>query len=109
MAEVRKLLGSAATAAATPKVLYTVPALTEAIVSVITVCNTNLTAGGAAKFRINVGVSGLADEIMYYDQAIAINTTQVLKLGLCLAAGTIITVRSDTADLVFKASGVEIS
>lgn len=113
MATTRKVLGQAAPDAITETALYTVPALTTAVISSFTVCNRSSTA--VAAFRISVSVGGGATankDYIYYDVQLAANDTFVATMGVTLGAGDIVRVyySSDTATSVtFQAFGAENS
>jgi len=108
MAETYKVLGSAAPASTTPATAYTVPAVTEAIVSSIVVCER---AGAASAFRIGVlpgGSTGVGTFICY-DHAIAANETIVLTLGVGLATTDEVEVYASSTGLSFNVFGMEIT
>jgi len=104
-----KVLGQVAPSATTDTTLYTVPALTEAVISTIVVANR---AGSAATYRIAIRPDGdtLADEhYIAYDVAVGASDSTTLTLGLTLDAADVITVRASTADLSFSVFGSEIT
>jgi hypothetical protein len=103
-----KVLGQVEPAATTQTTLYTVPAVTEAIVSTITVCN----RGAAATYRIAVRAAGdaLADKhYIAYGANIAAGESEFMTAGLALQAGTIIAVYASHADVAFGCFGSEIA
>jgi len=107
MANVLKNLGQSAPAATTATTLYTVPALTSAVVSSITVCNRSATA---TAFRVAIRPAGaaLADQMyLYYDVPIAGNDTFIATVGISLATTDVITVYNTLATLSFQAYGQE--
>lgn len=82
--------------------LYTVPALTSAICSTITVCNQSATG---TSFRISVAPVGAADatsQYLYYDIAIAGNDTFAATLGFALATTDVVRVYNTLATLSFS-------
>jgi hypothetical protein len=109
MANAYKTLGQSKPAATTLTDLYTVPALTQAIVSAITVANQSATA---TKFRISVAIAGAADtaaQYIAYDTDIEGNAVITFNIGLGMATTDKIRVYNTAATLSFNATGVEIS
>jgi hypothetical protein len=105
-----KILGQTSPAGLTTDDLYTVPALTQAVVSSITVCNRSSSA--TATFRISASVGGVATsskDYIYYDLILGQNDTFIATIGLTLGATDKIRVYSSTANLSFTAVGSEIS
>lgn len=111
MAENRKILGQTVVVAATPTVLYTVPATTETIVSSIVACNIGATE---RTFRIAWRKDGAAlanQHYSHYDVPIPGNDTFIATVGATLTitgGADIISVEASHADVVFQAFGVEI-
>ena len=109
MAATYKVLGQSAPSATTATSLYTVPASTSTIVSTLTVCNRDTTAG---TFRIAVRPAGATLETKHY---IAYNTaipgydSISLTIGMTLATTDVITVYAGTTTLSFNLFGSEIS
>ncbi len=107
MASVYKILGQTVVTADTDTTLYTVPALTSAVVSSIVACNIGTTE---RTFRIAVRTAAIANKnYLYYDVTIPPNDTFVFTGGVTMEAGAIITVRANHADVVFSAFGSEVS
>lgn len=109
MPTVYKVLGQSAPSATTATTLYTVPSATSTIVSTITVCNRDSSAG---TFRVAVRPAGasLANQhYLAYDAAISANNTTCLTLGITLATTDVITVYASSANMSFSAFGSEIS
>ncbi len=109
MANVYKVLGQSAPAATTDTALYTVPALTEAVISTIVIANRAATAG---TFRLAVRPNGASIANQHYlafDVPIAANDSTTLTLGITVDAADVITVRASTADMSFNAFGTEIA
>lgn len=107
MATTYKILGQSKPSAATLTAAYTVPALTTATVSTITVANQSSTA---TSFRISVAVNGAADtpaQYLYYDIAISGNNTFATTIGITLGAGDIVRVYNTLATCSFNIFGVE--
>lgn len=107
MATVQKVLGQSKPSATTLTAAYTVPALTQATVSTITVTNQSATA---TSFRISVAIAGAADtpaQYLYYDVAISGNDTFATTIGLTLGQNDIIRVYNTLATLSFNIFGIE--
>lgn len=108
MAESIKVLGQVNPLASTSSPIYTTPALTEAVISSLFVCNTD---ASPAHFRINIAVGSAPDAInqyIYYDIAIAGNETFAATVGLTMAQNDEIRCYSDTPNLVFSVFGTEV-
>ena len=109
MATTYKVLGQSNPSATTATTLYTVPSVTQTVVSTVTVCNQ---AATAATYRIAVRVGGAAlaaTQYVAYDVSLPANATDTLTLGLTLGAADIITVYASTATMSFGAFGSEIA
>lgn len=108
MTETFKVLGQSAPLATTSTDIYTVPAYGSATLSSIVVCNRS---ASATSFRINVAKGGVAnsnEQYLYYDAAIAGNTTFSVKLGVTMATGDVMRVYATLATLSFSIFGVEV-
>ncbi len=107
MAAASKLLAKLKPAAATPTTLYTVPAVTETLVNLF-VANQG---AGVSLIRVALLFSGgalaVTDYIMY-DISMAVGTSINLT-GIALATGQMIVIQSDTGDVSFVATGIEIT
>jgi hypothetical protein len=104
-----KVLGQSAPSATTATTLYTVPSSTSTIVSTLTVCNRDSSAG---TFRIAVRPSGasLANQhYIVYDSAIAANDTVTFTLGITLATTDVVRVYSSNTNLSFSLYGSELT
>lgn len=109
MPTVYKVLGQSAPAANTDTTIYTVPALTQTVVSTISVCNRGTTSG---TFRIAIRPDGAALANQHYicfDATIVANDTLFITIGATIDAADIITVRASTADFSFNVYGSEIT
>lgn len=110
MATVYKVLGQLAPAAADANGMYTVPASTSSVVSTIIVANRSATAD---TFRISLTKSGdgegTSPSFIAYETPIGGNDSTIISLGITLAAGDKIRVRSTNGTLSFNAFGTEIS
>ena len=108
MAETRKVLGQAALSATTLTSIYTVPALTQAVVSTVTVVNRG---GTTTTFRVSVAIAGAADDprqYIYYDVSIPANETFASTVGITLNSGDIVKGYAGNGNLSFNIFGVEI-
>jgi hypothetical protein len=104
-----KVLGQSNPSATTATTLYTVPAVTQAVVSTITVCNQ---AATAATYRIAIRVGGAAlsnTQYIAYDVSLPANATDTLTLGITLNAADVVTIYASTATMSFAAFGSELS
>ena len=104
-----KVLGQSMPLAATLTDVYTVPALTQAVSSSLVVCNQSAVA---TSFRVAVRPVGVAINVkhyIYYDVAIAGNTTNAIKIGLSLGATDVVSVYATLATLSFNIFGQEYS
>jgi len=110
MPEALKILGQASPADTNEADLYTVPALTQATISSITVCNRTTQA---TTFRIAVAVAGelsAAKQFIFYDQELDANSTFTITIGITLAATDKLRIRSGAANaLTFNVFGIEVS
>jgi hypothetical protein len=107
MSEVKKILGQAAPAATTETDLYVVPDAKGAVVSFISVCNRNASAG---TYRISVSYSGGATankDYTHYDEAIAAKTHARIDMGVTLSNLDEIRVYASNADMSFNCFGAE--
>jgi hypothetical protein len=108
MATTIKVLAQVAPLATTSTALYTVPALTSAVVSSLTVCNRG---AAATTFRVSISVGGGAiatKDYVYYDVIIPPQDTFIATVGLTLGAADIVRCYAGTADLSFQLFGQEI-
>ena len=106
MADTYKVLGQSDPVVTTLTDAYTVPALTSAIISTITIANRST----ATSFRISIAIAGAADsneQYIAYDVAIGANETQTLTLGITLGAADVVRVYATLATLSFNIFGVE--
>lgn len=104
-----KVLGQSAPSATTATTLYTVPALTSAVISTIVVANR---ASTAATYRIAIRPAGatLANQhYIAYDVTVGGGDSTTLTLGITLAETDVITVYASTANTSFSAFGSEIT
>jgi hypothetical protein len=103
-----KVLGQSNPSATTATNLYTVPALTSAIISTISICN----QGVSGTFRIAIRPAGATLSALHYiayDASLNANDSISLSLGVTLATTDIITIYASTANFSFSAFGSEIT
>ena len=104
-----KVLGQVAPGATTATTLYTVPSVTETVISTIVVANR---AATAATYRIAVRPAGATlsnEHYIAFNVAVAASDSVTLTLGITLAATDVVTVYASSADLTFSAFGSEIT
>lgn len=109
MAETIKVLAQADLAATTLTDVYTVPALTNAVISSVTVANRNATA---IAFRASIAVAGAADtnkQYMYYDVTVGGGDTFTYTLGVTLDETDVMRFFADQTGVSVNIFGVEIS
>jgi hypothetical protein len=103
-----KILAQASSATA-DTAFYTVPALTETVISTITVCNRGT---ASATYRINTRIDGTATAVanyLAYDATVSGNDTIALTLGISLNASDQISCMASNTNLTFQAFGAEIT
>jgi len=104
-----KVLAQINPAATTPTTLYTVPALTSAVVSTLVICNQVATP---CLYRVAVrpaGASLAAQHYLCYDTVLNQNDSVFLTVGITLAATDVVTVYASTATVSFSLFGVEVT
>lgn len=109
MAIAYKVLGQSNPAATTLTDAYTVPAVTQVVISSIVVANRSATP---TSFRLSVAINGAADaneQYIAFDVAIAANQVQTLTLGITLDAADVVRVFATLATLSFNIFGSEIT
>lgn len=107
MADSIKVLGQLDAAATTTETLYTVPNLTQTVVSTLVVCNRTTSA---ITFRITVHVDGAgADDkqFIFYDSPLAGNTTLTMTIGMTLGQKDVVKTYASAVDMTFNLFGVE--
>lgn len=108
MASTYKVLGQTSPTATTLSTLYTVPSLTSAVCSTLTICN----RGVSTTVRVAVRPAGAAisnEHYIVYDTTLSANDTIFLTIGISLAATDVVSVYSGTADVSFGLFGSEIA
>lgn len=107
MATTLKVLGQSVPVAATLTTLYTVPASTQAVASVITVCNQSATP---TDIRIAIRPAGAAIATQHYiafGLVIGANETIEIGKGITLAATDVVSVYNTLATCSFNIYGQE--
>jgi hypothetical protein len=108
MATAYKVLGQINPSAASDTTLYTVPSVTQTVVSTIVVAN----LGTTGTYRIAIRPDGAAIEnkhYIVYDLGLNANDTITLTLGITIDASDVITVRASNTSFAFSAFGSEIT
>jgi hypothetical protein len=98
-----------APAANTETDLYTVPALTKAVVSSIVMCNRGILQ---VQIRISIAVGGGATatkDYLLYDVVFPPNDTYIATIGMTLNAADVVRVYSSTANTSYSLFGEEQS
>ena len=97
MASTPKVLGQLDSALTTLETVYLVPALTNTVISTITMANRTGSAI-AIRLAIRPAAAAISNEMyIYYDVSIPANDTLALTLGITLEATDDIQVYCDTA------------
>lgn len=102
------VLGQKVPAANTLEDLYTVPALSQVVLSTISVANTGINTA----YRLAIRPAGAAIDPKHYiayDVNLNANDSTMLTLGITLGAGDIVSVYSGTANVAFGLFGGVIS
>ena len=108
MATAYKVLGQVEPAAATLTTLYTVPALTSAVCSTLSICN----KGVSTQVRLAVRPAGAAiadTHYVVYNADISANDTLFFTLGITLATTDVVSIYAGTADVTFNLFGAELT
>lgn len=103
-----KILGQSAPLLNTDTDIYTVPALTEAVLAALTVCNRGT---GATTYRVAIRPDGAALANLHYivfDVPIIAYDTHILNLGVAINAGDVVMVRA-AGNCSFALSGTEVT
>jgi len=109
MADTLKILAQSAPAANALTDIYTVPAVTSAVVSSVIVCNQS---GVATTFRFALAIAGAADEpkqYLYYNLPLPANDTFIATVGVTLATTDVVRVFSPSGSTSWTLVGVEIT
>jgi hypothetical protein len=110
MATTYKVLGQSAPTAATATSLYTVPSVTEAVISTINVVNTHASTADVIRIAVRPNNATLANQhYIVYDLSIAAGATFTYTGGITVDAADVITVYSTNGTSSFSAFGSEIA
>jgi hypothetical protein len=110
MATTYKVLGQNFPTTTSNANLYTVPALTSAIISTLTITNVTTSPATCRVFVRPAAAAAATSNAVLYDVNIAGNSLATFTLGITLATTDIVTVQSSVANtLTFQAFGTEIS
>ena len=105
-----KILGQAAPTNTSNMDLYTVPALSSAVVSTVMVSNTTATLATCRIFAVPSGGSASSSNAIVFDGPIEGNDFKAITVGITLAQGDKLVVQSGTSEaLTFQAFGSEVS
>ena len=102
-----KILGQHASVAGVDADLYTAPALTQTVISTISICNTT---GANSGYTIAVRGAGAVLATKHYivkAGSIPANSTDFITVGFTLAATDVLTVSAVASDVAFNAFGDE--
>ncbi len=109
MTDTIKVLGQLDATAVVEEELYTVPDVTVATISTIAVCNRT---ASPITFRLSVSVNDVATtnkDYLFYDAALAANSTMTATLGLTLGQNDTIRTFTSANGMSFNLFGVETS
>lgn len=110
MANAYKILGAAAPATTANSTLYTVPSVTEAVVSSLVVCNQS-TASQTFRCAVTTGGAPSASNYLYYDLAVPSKDTFTASIAITLDASDKVFVQSGSTGTVlsYNLFGAEIT
>ena len=109
MAEVKKILGQVALAAAAQVDVYTVPASTQVVGSSVVFCNTS---GANRTFKLSVAIAGALDtpsQYLYFNEPLPKDRSYIATIGITLGAGDIIRAEASGVGVSVNVFGVEVS
>ena len=109
MASTYKVLGQVNPAATTLTTLYTVPSLTQAVASTLSICNQGLIS---TTVRVAIRPAGAAIDpkhYIVYEAPVAANDTLFLTIGVSLATTDVVSVYAGTANVSFNLFGTEVA
>lgn len=110
MATTYKVLGQSAPTAATATSLYTVPAVTQTIVSTINVVNTHASTADVIRIAVRPDAAVLANQhYVIYGLSLSAGATFTYTGGITIDAADVITVYSTNGTSSFNAFGSEIA
>lgn len=110
MADSFKVLGQSYPAAATVTTLYTVPALTSAVISTLIICNQSQTAADTVSVLVRVAGAAVTNkQYILYLNPMNPSDTYTATIGLSLATTDVISCFSTNGTSSFNLNGVEIT
>jgi len=110
MATTYKVLGQSAPTAATATTLYTVPALTETVISTINAVNTHASTADVIRIAVRPNGATLSNEhYIVYGVSLSAGATFTYTGGITVDAADVITVFSTNGTSSFNAFGSEIA
>lgn len=107
MADILKVLGQLAAAAATEEDLYAAPNLAQVTTSTLVICNRT---SSQKSFRVSIAPAAVATadkQYLFFDTVIAGNTTVTVTIGMTLAQKDVVRTYASAAGLSFSLFGVE--
>lgn len=105
-----KVLGQSAPAAATATSLYTVPAVTQTIISTINVVNTHASTADVIRIAVRPDGAALANQhYVVYGLSLSAGATFTYTGGITIDATDVVTVYSTNGTSSFTAFGSEIA
>ena len=109
MATTYKVLGQITPSAASATTLYTVPAVTQTVVSTLIACNQD-TATCTIRVAVRPNGETLASKhYLAFEVVLAASQTITFTLGITADAADVLTIQSSNAVTSFNAFGSEIS
>lgn len=110
MPTIYKVLGQSAPSATVATTLYTVPALTDSIISTINVVNTSTTTADVIRIAVRPAGATLANQhYIVFGLSLAAGATFTYTAGITLDTTDVVTVYSTNGTSSFSAFGSEIS
>jgi hypothetical protein len=110
MATTYKVLGQSAPTAATATSLYTVPAVTQTIISTVNVVNTAASAADVIRIAVRPDGATLANQhYIVYGVSLSAGATFTYTGGITIDAADVITIYSTNGTSSFNAFGSEIA
>jgi hypothetical protein len=110
MATTYKVLGQSAPAAATATDVYTVPSLTEAVISTINAVNTHASNADTIRVAVRPNGASLANQhYIIYNLSLAAGATFTYTGGVTVDAADVVTIYSTNGTTSFSVFGSEIA
>jgi hypothetical protein len=110
MATTYKVLGQSAPAAATAIDVYTVPSVTEAVISTINAVNTHASNADTIRVAVRPNGASLANQhYIIYNLSLAAGATFTYTGGVTVDAADVVTIYSTNGTTSFSVFGSEIA